>query len=59
MTVLQKTMDKKPKYTCKEYREEMILVGLTNRLKQENLSEEERKAIQSEIEALKKAMQLD
>ena len=52
-------MDKKPKYTCKEYREEMILVGLTNRLKQENLSEEEKKAIQLEIEKLKKSMQLD
>ena len=52
-------MDKKPKYTCKEYREEMILVGLTNSLKQDNLSEEEKKAIQLEIEKLKKSMQLD
>jgi len=56
---MKKTVDKKQKYTCKEYREEMMLVGLTNRLKQENLSEEERKAIHLEIEALKKAMQLD
>jgi len=47
-------MKKKPRYTCKDYREEMILVGLTNRLKRENLSEEERKAIQAEIEDLKK-----
>ena len=52
-------MNKEPKYTCKDYREEMILVGLTNRLHRENLSEEERKAIKAEIEALKKSMHLE
>ena len=52
-------MKKKPRYTCNDYREEMILVGLTNRLKEENLSEQERKTIQAEIAELKKSMQLE
>jgi len=59
MNVLTKNMEKKPQYTCKDYREEMILVGLATRLEQENLSEEERRAIQVEIEKLKESMHLE
>ncbi len=44
------------KYTCNEYRTEMILLGLNNRLNQENLAEEERKKIEEEIARLEKDM---
>lgn len=50
--------EKEFKYTCNEYREEMILVNLHNRLQQESLTEEERLKIQKEIEKLEEQMGL-
>jgi hypothetical protein len=44
------------KYTCNEYRAEMILLGLNNRLNQENLTEEERQKIEKEIKSLESVM---
>jgi hypothetical protein len=39
-------------YTCHEYRKEMILLGLRNRLNSPELSEEEKQGIQAEIRRL-------
>jgi hypothetical protein len=48
--------DRKP--ACSDYRQEMILLGLRQRLAKDNLSEPEKKAIKAEIEKLEKEMQL-
>jgi hypothetical protein len=42
-------MRRNPPYGCRDYRQEMILVGLHARLRREDLSEEERKALEEEI----------
>lgn len=42
-------MNQKPLYGCRDYRQEMILVGLHERLRRENLSEKERQALEEEI----------
>jgi hypothetical protein len=47
------------KYTCADYRVEMILVSLRKRLRQEYLDESERKAILAQIEKLEETMELD
>ncbi len=47
------------KYTCAEYRAEMILLGLRNRLKDENLNEAERNRILEQIEAAEEEMELE
>lgn len=47
------------KYTCSDYRTEMILVSLRQRLKQEDLNEEEKKEIILQIEEIEAAMELD
>jgi hypothetical protein len=47
---------KKGRYTCTDYREEMILLGLQRRLNQGELTEEERKEILKEIEVIEKQM---
>lgn len=49
-------MGKKGNYTCNDYREEMILLGLQKRLNQADLTEEERKEILKEIEIIEKQM---
>ena len=49
-------MKGKPKYTCHEYREEMILLGLKNRLNAEDLKEEEKKAIHKILGLLPKTL---
>lgn len=46
------------KYTCNEYREEMILAGLQRSLQNPDLTAEERTRIQNEITALEEAMGL-
>ncbi len=54
-------MEKKAKpntYTCKEYREEMILAALRKRLEQEELSESERAILLEEIAQLEEKMGL-
>ena len=47
------------KYTCTDYRTEMILVSLRQRLKQEDLSETEKKEIISQIEKVEAEMELN
>ena len=47
------------KYTCTDYRTEMILVSLRQRLKQEDLSEAEKKEIISQIEKVEAEMELN
>jgi hypothetical protein len=47
---------KKGKYTCNDYREEMILLGLQKRLNQPGLSEKERQEILKEIAAIEEQM---
>ena len=45
-------------YTCADYREEMMLLGLKKRLETESLSEEEQTAIQERIAKIEKSMGL-
>ena len=52
-------MSQKVKYTCNDYREEMRLLGLKNRLNEKNLSDTERQRIEAEIEKLESALQMD
>ena len=46
-------------YTCNDYREEMILLGLQRRLKNPDLTDEEKKAIQAEIKKIEKLMDME
>ncbi len=48
-----------PRYTCKEYREEMILLNLRRRLYQGDVSEDEKKQIRETIARLKKEMGME
>ncbi len=57
--VLFDRMPPKSKYTCNDYREEMRLLGLKNRLNEKNLSETEKQAIEAEITKLEKALRMD
>ncbi len=43
-------------YTCKDYRAEMMLLGLNRRLAEENLSESEKEKIRKDILKLEKVM---
>lgn len=45
-------------YTCNEYRAEMILLALHNKLRQENLDDAERRKILLEIACLEKKIGL-
>ena len=47
------------KYTCTDYRTEMILLSLRQRLQQDNLNEAEKKEIVLQIEKIEAAMELD
>lgn len=47
------------KYTCTDYRIEMILVSLRQRLKQEDLDDAEKQDIILQIEKIEAAMGLD
>lgn len=49
---------KKGNYTCNDYREEMILLGLQKRLSLGNLTEQEKKDILKEIDRVEKQMGL-
>lgn len=44
------------RYTCQDYRLEMILLSLRQRLSKENLSEAEKKEIQKEIRRVESQM---
>ncbi len=46
-------------YTCKDYRLEMVLLGLKRKLDTENLSEEEKTPIIEEIRKLELIMGMD
>ena len=46
-------------YTCADYRIEMILLSLRQRLQREDLSEEERNDILSQMKKLEASMELD
>ena len=43
-------------YTCNEYREEMVLLGLQRRLHAEDISEEERNGLKERIKDLGASM---
>lgn len=45
-------MTSQPQYGCSDYRAEMILAGLRARLRQEDLSEEERRTLEKELRVL-------
>lgn len=45
-------------YTCYEYREEMLLLGLQRRLHAENISEEERESLKERIKVLEASMDM-
>ncbi len=47
------------KYTCNDYRNEMILNGLRRRLELENPDEKEKQELIKEIKEIEKAMGLD
>jgi hypothetical protein len=50
--------DKSP-YTCRQYRDEMILLGLRKRLSDPELSEREHQAIEREIRRLEAQMGME
>ena len=45
-------MNRHQPYGCRDYRQEMILVGLHERLRCGNLTEEERQKIEQEIQKI-------
>ena len=47
------------RYTCAQYREEMLLLSLERRLNDPGLSDEERARLLSEITALRRRMDMD
>jgi len=47
------------KYTCNEYREEMILLGLQKRLSSAGLTPEEKESLLKEIAMVEKQMGID
>ncbi len=47
------------RYTCREYRQEMTLLGLKQRLKNADLSEEERRRVVEDIPKLEAEMGMD
>ncbi len=47
---------KSAKYTCNEYREEMILVGLRKQLTRDDLTPKQRREIEQEVLKREKAM---
>ncbi len=46
-------------YTCNHYRQEMILLGLMNRLKDPALKENDRRVLEEQIRRLKAEMGMD
>ena len=45
-------------YTCADYREEMILLGLRRRLEDPDVSEDEKALIQARIQQLEKSLDM-
>lgn len=52
-------MDDNSRYTCREYREEMLLLGLRRRLAADDLSESEKQALIKQIRQLEDSMQMN
>ena len=52
-------MNRHNQYTCNEYREEMILLSLRQRLHKKGLAESEKETIRKEISRLESAMQME
>jgi len=52
-------MNSAGKYTCSEYREEMILLGLKRRLADPDLPETEKQALLARISRLEQEMGMD
>ena len=51
--------NKNSAYTCNEYREEMVLLGLKKRLNRKTLTEEEKQIIRADIQRLEPAMGME
>ena len=51
--------NQKSKYTCNEYREEMILLGLQKRLGSKNLTGKEKEELLIQIAKVEKQMGID
>ncbi|MEK6193882.1 MAG: hypothetical protein N2F24_06605 [Deltaproteobacteria bacterium] len=51
-------MSSNTQYTCNEYREEMLLLGLQRRLHAEGVSEEERERLKERIKDLEASMDM-
>lgn len=51
--------EQEARYTCMEYRREMVLLGLKLRLSQESLTEGERKAVLEQVRKLEADMSMD
>ncbi|MGD9209586.1 MAG: hypothetical protein PVI90_02365 [Desulfobacteraceae bacterium] len=51
-------MDRPNRYTCNEYRQEMMLIGLKRQLQKATLSEEEREDLQKKINQLESEMDI-
>lgn len=54
-----KKAENKVLYTCNEYREEMILLGLQKRLASPGLTPDEKKSLLKEIAKVEKQMGID
>jgi len=52
-------LDDNSRYTCREYREEMLLLGLRRRLAADDLSESEKQALIKQIRQLEDSMQMN
>ncbi len=47
------------KYTCNDYREEMVLLGLRKRLNNPDLTKEEKASLLKDIKEIEKRMGMD
>jgi hypothetical protein len=56
---LMKTENKTSPYTCREYREEMILLSLQKKLSAPDLTREEKAQLLTEIAAVEARMGMD
>ena len=52
-------MSSKNNYTCSEYREEMLLLGLRRRLHTGDISDEERERLKARIKDLESSMGME
>ena len=54
-----KNSETSTKYTCNEYREEMILLALQSKLASNSLTSDEKREVIEQIEQLEKQMGID